>query len=96
MARGPSSCTIFKDSGHNTATLIAYLPTERILLYGDGYNPPPGDDPRDPTRTPEYGLDLMRNVQRLKLNVARIAPVHGRVVPFDNMKTALGVLSPSN
>jgi len=85
-----------QDSGHNTATLIAYLPKERILLYGDGYNPPPGDDPRDPTRTPEYGLDLWKNVQRLKLNPARIAPVHGRVVPFDNLKKAIGVLSLSN
>ena len=85
-----------QDSGHNTATLIAYLPAERILMYGDGYNPPPGDDPRDPSRTPEYGMDLYKNVQRLKLNVARIAPVHGRVVPFDNMKTAIGVPSLSN
>ena len=85
-----------QDSGHNTATLIAYLPAGRILMYGDGYNPPPGDDPRDPTRTSEYGLDLYRNVQRLKLNVARIAPVHGRVVPFDNFRRAIGVLSPSN
>jgi len=78
-------------SGHNAATLIAYLPKERILMYGDGYNPPPGDDPRDPTRTPEYGLDLYNNVQRLKLNPARIAPVHGRVVPFENLKIAIGV-----
>lgn len=82
-----------QDSGHNAATLIAYLPKERILMYGDGYNPPPGDDPRDPTRTPEYGLDLYENVQRLKLNPARIAPVHGRVVPFENLKIAIGVSS---
>ena len=85
-----------QNSGHNTATLIAYLPAEKILLYGDGYNPPPGDDPRDPTRTPEYGQQLLDNVQRLKLNVARIAPVHGRVVPFDNLKKAIGAPSPSN
>lgn len=85
-----------QNSGHNTATLIAYLPAERILMYGDGYNPPPGDDPRDPTRSPEYGLQLYENVQRLKLNVARIAPVHGRVVPFDNLKKAIGVVSLSN
>ena len=84
-----------KDSGHNTATLIAYLPKERILMYGDGYNPPAGDDPRTPDRTPEYGLQLYENVQRLKLNPARIAPVHGRVVPFDNMKIAIGLTAPN-
>ena len=85
-----------KESGHNTATLIAYLPKERILMYGDGYNPPPGDDPRTPDRTPEYGLQLYENVQRLKLNPARIAPVHGRVVPFDNMKVAIGLNTGAN
>ena len=79
------------NSGHNDGTLIAYLPKERILMYGDGYNPPAGDDPRDPTRTPEFGVQLYETVQRLKLNPARIAPVHGRVVPFENMKIAIGV-----
>ena len=76
---------------HHTGQLIAYLPKERILLYGDGYNPPPGDDPRTPERGPEYGLQILDKLQQLKLNPARIAPVHGRVVPFENMKIALGV-----
>jgi glyoxylase-like metal-dependent hydrolase (beta-lactamase superfamily II) len=80
-----------ENHGHNTSQLIAYLPKERILMYGDGYNPPAGDDPRDPTRAPDFGLQLYENVQRLKLNPARIAPVHGRVVPFENMKIALGI-----
>ena len=80
-----------KNSGHNTGTLIAYLPKERILMYGDGYNPPAGDDPRDPTRTREYALQLYESVQQLKLNPERIAPVHGRVVPFENLKIAIGI-----
>jgi glyoxylase-like metal-dependent hydrolase (beta-lactamase superfamily II) len=80
-----------KDSGHSAGTLIAYLPKERLLMYADGYNPPAGDDPRDPSRTPEYALQLIENVQRLKLNPARIAPVHGRVVPFENLKIAAAV-----
>ena len=80
-----------KNSGHNTGTLIAYLPKEKILMYGDGYNPPAGDDPRDPTRTPEYGIQLNDSVQQLKLSPTRIAPVHGRVVPYQNLKIAIGV-----
>ena len=79
-----------KNGGHNSGTLIAYLLKERILMYGDGYNPPAGDDPRDPSRTLEYGLQLNENVQRLKLNPTRIAPVHGRVVPYENLKIAIG------
>jgi len=78
--------------GHNGATLIAYLPKERIVLYGDGYNPPAGPDPRDPSRTLEYAQQIYENIQRLKLNPARIAAVHGRaVVPFENLRMAIGV-----
>ena len=82
-----------QNSGHNVATLIAYLPGERLLYYGDGYNPPAGDDPRDPSRTPEYGIDLYRNVTQLNLNVERIAPTHSSgAVPYDNLKKAIGIL----
>ena len=41
-------------------------------------------------------MQLYDNVQRLKLNPARIAPVHGRVVPFENMKIAIGVSAAPN
>src|SRR2546429_541036 len=82
-----------QNSGHNVATLIVYLPKEGLLYYGDGYNPPPGDNPIDPARTPEYGIDLYRNITLLNLNVKTIAPAHStRAVPFDNLKKAIGVL----
>ena len=82
-----------QNSGHNVATLIAYLPKEGLLYYGDGYNPPPGDNPVDPARTPEYGIDLYRNVTLLNLNVKTIAPAHStRPVPYENLKKAIGVL----
>jgi hypothetical protein len=38
----------FIQRSYNVATLIAYLPKEGLLYYGDGYNPPPGDNPIDP------------------------------------------------
>ncbi len=82
-----------QNSGHNVATLIAYLPKEALLYYGDGYNPPSGDNPIDPARTPEYGIDLYRNVTLLNLNIKTIAPAHStRPVPFDNLKKAIGLL----
>ena len=82
-----------QNSGHNVATLIAFLPREGILYYGDGYNPPAGNDPRDPARTPECGIDLYRNVTLLNLNVKTIAPAHStKAVPFDNLKKAIGLL----
>ena len=81
-----------KGNGHHTGTLIAWLPRERILLYGDAYNPPPGDEIRTPARGPEYAIQLVELVeQQLKLNPVRIAPVHGRVVPYQNLKIAFGI-----
>jgi glyoxylase-like metal-dependent hydrolase (beta-lactamase superfamily II) len=81
-----------KGNGHHTGTLIAWLPRERILMYGDGYNPPAGDEIRTPERGPEYAIQLVELVeQQLKLNPVRIAPVHGRLVPYQNLKIAFGI-----
>ena len=77
--------------GHHTGQLIAYLPKERILLYGDGYNPPAGDEIRTPERGPEYAAQIVQRVRELKLNPERIAPVHGRVVPYKNLLTAFSL-----
>jgi len=77
--------------GHHTGQLIAYLPKERILLYGDGYNPPAGDEIRTPERGPEYAAQMVQRVKELKLNPERIAPVHGRVVPYKNLLMAFNL-----
>lgn len=78
------------DNGHNPYLLIGYLPSEQVVLYGDMYNPPPGDDPRDLARTNEYAESLHDNIaNRLKLNVRTLVPVHGRAVPFENLKRAI-------
>lgn len=79
------------DNGHNPYLLIGYVPNEQLILYGDMYNPPPGDDPRDLARTNEYAESLHDNIaNRLKLNVRTLVPVHGRAVPFENLKKAIG------
>lgn len=81
--------------GHHTGQLIAYLPKERILMYGDGYNPPAGDEIRTPERGPDFAAQLYQRVQELKLNPERIAPVHGRVVPFQNLLIAFNLGGPN-
>ena len=62
---------------HHSGQLIAYLPKERILMYGDAYNPPAGNEIRTPERGPEYAAQLVQKINELKLNPDRIAPVHG-------------------
>ncbi len=59
-----------------TSTLI-YLPGPRILVEGDAGNPGPADAP-PPAQPPADAVKLCDDLQRLKLNVATIAPVHGR------------------
>ena len=77
--------------GHHTGQIIAYLPQERILMYGDGYNPPAGDDIRVPERGPEFAAQMVERIKELKLNPERIAPVHGRVVPYRNLLMAFNL-----
>ena len=58
-------------------------------MYGDGYNPPAGDDIRVPERGPEFAAQMVQRINELKLNPERIAPVHGRVAvpePADGLQ----------
>jgi glyoxylase-like metal-dependent hydrolase (beta-lactamase superfamily II) len=77
--------------GHHTGQIIAYLPKERILMYGDGYNPPAGDDIRVPERGPEFAAQMVQRINELKLTPERIAPVHGRIVPYRNLLMAFNL-----
>jgi len=82
-----------ENSGHNGANLLVFHPKAGLVFWGDGYNPPEGDDPHDFGRTPEYGIDLYRNITDLNLNVKTIAPAHGAGPrPYDNLKKAIGVV----
>jgi glyoxylase-like metal-dependent hydrolase (beta-lactamase superfamily II) len=81
------------NTGHNGANLIVFMPREGLVFWGDGYNPPAGNDPRDFARTPEFGIDLYRTITALNLNVRTIAPAHGSgAKPYDNLKKALGLM----
>ena len=51
----------------------------------------PATIPGRPSAGPSSGCSCTTSVQQLKLNPARIAPVHGRVVPFENFKIAWGI-----
>jgi glyoxylase-like metal-dependent hydrolase (beta-lactamase superfamily II) len=83
-----------KGSGHHTGMIFVYSPRARAVYWGDGYNPPAGDDPRDPARTPEFGIDLYRSIVESRVNVERIAPAHGAGVrPFDNLRKAIGLMA---
>jgi glyoxylase-like metal-dependent hydrolase (beta-lactamase superfamily II) len=82
-----------KGTSHNVANLLVYMPAEKLLFWGDGYNPPAGDDPRDPVRTPEQMIDLYRAITMNNLDVKTVAPAHGSgAKPYDNLKKAIGLV----
>jgi len=84
-----------KDTSHNMYNLIVYLPQEKLAFWGDGYNPPEGNEARDLARTPEQAIELVRVITMNNLDVRTIAPAHGVAPkPFDNLKKAAGLLPP--
>jgi glyoxylase-like metal-dependent hydrolase (beta-lactamase superfamily II) len=84
-----------KGTSHNVANMIVFMPRHGLAFWGDGYNPPAGNDARDPARTPEQGIDIYRVITANNLDVKTIAPAHGAgPKPFDNLKKAIGLLAP--
>lgn len=59
---------------HGDLQLMVYLPKERILIEADAFSPGGTYHP--------YAANLLENVQKRKLRVDRILPLHGGVVPF--------------
>jgi hypothetical protein len=69
--------------------IVAYLPKEKVLLEADGFNPPPQPLTQRPATISPYTASLAANIERLKLDVQRIGPVH---YPADNRKVSLAEL----
>jgi glyoxylase-like metal-dependent hydrolase (beta-lactamase superfamily II) len=73
-------------SSHADTMLIAYVPKEKLLIEADVFNPPPANAPAGaPNRE---AANLAQNIQRLRLDVQQIAPLHGRLVTIDDLLTA--------
>lgn len=63
---------------HNANMLVAYLPTERILINADLYSPPAAGA-KPPAAPNASMLTLRQNIQRFGLDVARHVGIHGAV-----------------
>ena len=66
--------------GHSDMFLMVYLPKEKLLIEADAYTPlaPNAKPPATPNAN---NVNLIENIERQKLAVDRILPLHGRVVP---------------
>ena len=79
---------LIKGNPHSEGLLMAYIPKERLLIQADAFAPRPGAAPL-PEPSP-YTTNLVENVQRLKLDVQRVAHVHGGVDPYETVRKAAG------
>jgi glyoxylase-like metal-dependent hydrolase (beta-lactamase superfamily II) len=78
---------------HTTTFLMVYLPKEKLLIEADAYTPAAPNAP--PPATPDVNnLNLIENIERLKLVIDRIAPIHGRVVLLSELYGAVGKAAP--
>ena len=60
--------------------LVAYLPRERLLIEVDAFSPGGNYHP--------YAANLLEQVQRRKVRVDRIIPLHGTIQPFSALEAA--------
>lgn len=78
---------MIEDSVHAQGFMMVWLPYERLLIEADAYTPgPPNALP--PAQINANHLNLLQNIERMKFNVDRILPLHGRVVPMAELRNA--------
>ncbi len=69
------------DNPHGDTLLMAYLPRQRLLVEADAFSPGRDFQP--------FAANLLENIERLDLRVDRILPVHGGVVAYDELVSAV-------
>jgi hypothetical protein len=77
---------------HVAGMLMAYLPAERIAFEADLF------DTHEPPRAAQLPAmqSLNNQVQRMKLDVATLAPVHGKPVPWSTFVAAVNSAAKTN
>jgi glyoxylase-like metal-dependent hydrolase (beta-lactamase superfamily II) len=74
---------------HNDGLIMAYLPKEKLLIEADVYTPAAPNTP-PPSPPNPVQVNLYDNIERLKLAVDQILPLHGRIVPLAELRKAIG------
>ncbi|MBM3217677.1 MAG: MBL fold metallo-hydrolase [Candidatus Rokubacteria bacterium] len=76
-------------NGHADDLLMVYLPKEKLLVEADVFTPlAPNVAP--PTPPSPYTLGFADHLRKLKLDVAQILPLHGRIVPYGELDRTIG------
>jgi glyoxylase-like metal-dependent hydrolase (beta-lactamase superfamily II) len=80
---------MIEDSVHAQGFMMVWLPKERLLIEADAFTPgPPNAAP--PAQVNANNMNLVRNIEQRQLDVDRILPLHGRLVPASELYAAVG------
>ena len=74
---------------HDPGLLMVYLPRHKMLIQADAFAARPPDARPLPGPSP-FTVNLLENIERLKLDVQQILHLHGGVEPFANLVRAAG------
>ena len=80
---------VLQPSDHNAAMMVVYLPKEKILINADLFTPPPATATPPAVPAP-LAVGLYNEIQRLKLDVSQIVPIHGAPGPYASLPRAIG------
>ena len=78
-----------ESSVHSKGFNLVYLPKERLLIEADAFTPG-APDAAPPAKPNANNVNLAENIDRLKLSVDRILPLHGRIVPLSELHRMIG------
>jgi glyoxylase-like metal-dependent hydrolase (beta-lactamase superfamily II) len=87
-------------TAHHDGIIFVYLPKEKILMEGDGYNANVPANSPTPNPVGPYAVNLVENLNRLKLDVQRVVSIHmppdDRVVTMQEVLKAIGRTTGTN
>ena len=91
LTDGARSVELYQIAGnpHHQGLVMAYLRKEKILIEADAFTPGPVG--AEPPKVPNpFSVNLEAQVRRLNIDVERILPLHGRIVPYSELLGAIG------
>jgi len=77
---------------HHDGIIMAYLSKEKVLVEADVFTPA-APNAAPPAQPNPNGVALYDNIERLKLAVDQILPIHGRKVPLAELQKSIGKAS---
>lgn len=76
----------YRENMHNAGMLMVFLPKERMLIEADSWTPP--SNANDPPSGVANLVQFLATVDRLRLDVQLIVPIHGRLTTLEDARVA--------